>query len=47
MYVVLDLKHRDEVLDSKMEKIDDYTLQGYRFSKAWAKDQKVFYRITF
>ncbi len=47
MYVVLDLKHRDEVLDSKMEKIDDFTIQGYRFSKAWAKNQKVFYRITF
>ncbi|MBK7690337.1 MAG: GH92 family glycosyl hydrolase [Bacteroidetes bacterium] len=46
-YVVLDLKHRDEVLDSKMEKIDDYTIRGYRFSKAWAKEQKVFFEITF
>ncbi len=46
-YVVLDLKHRDEVLDSKMEKIDDYTIRGYRFSKAWAKNQRVYYEITF
>jgi predicted alpha-1,2-mannosidase len=46
-YVILDLKHRDQVLDSKMEKIDDYTLRGYRFSKAWAQNQKVFFEITF
>jgi predicted alpha-1,2-mannosidase len=46
-YVVLDLKHRDEVLDSKMEQVDDYTLRGYRFSKAWAKNQKVFFEIKF
>lgn len=46
-YVVLDLKHRDEVLDSKMEKVDEYTLRGYRFSKAWAQNQKVFFEIKF
>lgn len=46
-YVVLDLKHRDEVLDSRMVQVDDYTLEGYRYSKAWAKNQKVYYRITF
>lgn len=46
-YMVLDLKHRDEVLDSKMEQVDDYTLRGYRFSKAWARNQKVFYEIKF
>lgn len=47
MYVVLDLKHRDELLDSKMEQVDDYTIRGYRFSKAWAQNQKVFYEIQF
>ena len=46
-YVVLDLKHRDEVLDSKIEIVDDYTIRGYRFSKAWAQNQKVFYEIQF
>jgi predicted alpha-1,2-mannosidase len=46
-YVVLDLQHRDEVLDSKMEKVDDYTLRGHRFSKAWATNQKVFFEIRF
>ncbi len=47
MYVVLDLKHRDQVLDCKMEKVDDYTIRGYRFSKAWAQNQKVFFEIRF
>jgi len=46
-YVVLDLKHRDEVLDTKMEQVDDYKIRGYRFSKAWAKNQKVFFEIKF
>ena len=46
-YVVLDLKHRDEVLDSRMVQIDEYTIKGYRFSKAWAKNQKVFFEIKF
>ncbi|MBP6456432.1 MAG: glycoside hydrolase family 92 protein, partial [Chitinophagaceae bacterium] len=46
-YVVLDLKHRDEVLDSKMEQIDAYTIRGYRFSKAWATNQKIFFEIKF
>ena len=46
-YVVLDLKHRDEVLESRMVQIDEYTIKGYRFSKAWAKNQKVFFEIKF
>ena len=46
-YVVLDLKHRDELLDSRMLQIDDFTIKGYRFSKAWAKNQKVYFEIKF
>jgi predicted alpha-1,2-mannosidase len=45
--LVLDLKHRDKVLDSKLEMVDAYTLRGYRFSKAWATNQKVFFEIRF
>lgn len=45
--IVLDLKHRDEVLDSKLEVLDSFTLRGYRFSKAWARNQKVFFEIKF
>lgn len=46
-YIVLDLKHRDEVLDSKMQQVDAYTIRGFRFSKAWAANQKLFYEIKF
>lgn len=45
--LVLDLKHRDEVLDSKLEILDSFTLRGYRFSRAWARNQKVFFEIKF
>lgn len=45
--VVLDLKHRDERLDSKMEQVDAYTLRGYRYSKAWARLQRVYFEIRF
>jgi len=45
--IVLDLKHRDEVLDSKLAVLDSFTLRGYRFSKAWARNQKVFFEIRF
>lgn len=47
VYVVLDLKHRDQVLDSRIEQVDEYTLRGYRFSKAWANQQKLYYEIRF
>lgn len=46
-YVVLDLQHRDEVLDTKIEQLDDYTIRGYRFSKAWALNQRVYFEIRF
>ncbi len=46
-YVILNLEHRDEVLDTEVEMVDDYTLRGYRFSKAWAQNQKVYFEITF
>jgi predicted alpha-1,2-mannosidase len=44
-YVVLDLVHRDKVLDAKIEKISDTEIVGYRHSEAWAKDQRLFYVI--
>lgn len=44
-WLVVNLKHRDEVLDSKLEVVNKYTLRGYRFSKAWARNQKVFFEI--
>ena len=46
-YLVLDLKHRDEVINTLLEKVDDYTVRGYRFSRAWARNQQVFFEIKF
>ncbi|WP_460220062.1 GH92 family glycosyl hydrolase [Psychroserpens sp. MEBiC05023] len=46
-FVILDLEHRDEVLDYKIQKINDSTLSGFRHSKAWATDQRLFYTIQF
>ena len=43
--VILDLIHRDKVLDAKIEKISDTEIQGYRFSEAWAKDQRLYFYI--
>ncbi len=46
-YVVLDLAHRDELLASKMDMVDKHTIRGYRYSKAWATNQKIFFEIKF
>lgn len=44
-YVILDLLHRDKVLDAKINRISDTELTGYRFSEAWATDQRLFFAI--
>lgn len=46
-YVVLDLDHRDKLLDYKINKLNDFEINGLRHSSAWAKDQRLFYHITF
>ncbi|PQB07435.1 glycosyl hydrolase family 92 [Polaribacter filamentus] len=45
-FVILDLLHRDKVLDAKINRISDTELSGFRFSEAWAKDQRLFFSIT-
>ena len=42
-FVILDLVHRDKVLDAKIDKISDNEIVGYRHSEAWAKDQRLFF----
>lgn len=42
-YIVLDLQHRDELLDHQIEIIDNKIIQGKRISKAWAEQQFVFF----
>jgi len=45
--VMLDLDHRDELLAHSIQKVDSKTIKGYRHSKAWATDQRLFYYMTF
>lgn len=45
--LVLDLLHRDELLNGQIRIVNDRTIEGFRRSKAWAKDQWVFFRIEF
>ncbi len=45
--VIVDLIHRDIVLDSYIEVVDNYTIKGYRFSKSWATNQKLFFVAKF
>ncbi|HZI00224.1 MAG TPA: GH92 family glycosyl hydrolase, partial [Flavisolibacter sp.] len=45
--ILLDLQHRDEVLESWIEKVSDYELRGLRRSKSWAQNQQVYFYIRF
>lgn len=45
--VLIDLKWRDEVLESWIEKVSDYELRGYRRSKSWAQNQYLYFHVKF
>lgn len=45
--VLLDLKHRDEVLESSFEMINDYEVRGMRRSKSWAMNQVLYFHMKF
>ncbi|MCB0476231.1 MAG: GH92 family glycosyl hydrolase, partial [Flavobacteriaceae bacterium] len=45
--IILDLKHRDEVLSSAVNILSKTEISGHRHSKAWATDQRLFYYIQF
>ncbi len=45
--VLIDLFHRDIVLDSWMEKVDAYTIRGMRQSRSWANKQTVYFVMKF
>ena len=34
--IIIDLQHRDEVLDSWIEVVNDHEIRGFRRSKSWA-----------
>ncbi len=48
--VVLDLSHQinwDKPIMGKIEVVNDTLITGYRFSQGWARDQRVYFAITF
>ena len=45
--LMIDLTHRDKVLDSYLKIVDDHTLVGLRRSSEWARDQFVYFAIRF
>lgn len=45
--IILDLVHRDEVLDSKIIFSGHNEIRGYRISRHWAKEQHVYFVIRF
>jgi len=45
--VILDLQHRDKVLDSFLRIVDSTHVEGYRRSEAWAKNQIVYFVAEF
>jgi predicted alpha-1,2-mannosidase len=45
--IILDLKHRDEVLESSLKLEDSFTVSGMRRSKSWAENQYIFFVMKF
>ena len=45
--IVIDLLHRDRVIDSSLRITGDSSLEGHRRSSAWAADQHVYFAIEF
>ncbi|MCA6421420.1 MAG: GH92 family glycosyl hydrolase [Flavobacterium sp.] len=45
--IILDLNHRDKLLEGQIRVIDDKTIEVLRRSEAWARNQYVYARIEF
>ena len=45
--IILDLNHRDKLLEGEVRWINNKTIEIFRRSEAWAKDQYVYARIEF
>lgn len=45
--LIVDLKHRDKVLDSELKIVGNNRIEGYRRSSSWAKDQIVYFVAEF
>lgn len=45
--IIIDLQHRDEVLDSWIEVVNDHEIRGFRRSRSWAADQSLYFYAKF
>ncbi|CAM3764743.1 GH92 family glycosyl hydrolase [Mucilaginibacter galii] len=45
--IIIDLKHRDKVLNSWIEVVNDHEIRGFRQSESWAKNQYVYFHAKF
>jgi predicted alpha-1,2-mannosidase len=45
--IIIDLTHRDTVIDAGLSVVNDREIQGFRRSSAWAKDQHVYFVARF
>lgn len=45
--IILDLNHRDKLLEGEVKVIDDKTIEVFRRSEAWATNQSIYARIEF
>jgi len=45
--IIIDLKHRDKVLNSWIEVVNDHEIRGFRQSQSWAKNQYVYFYAKF
>ncbi len=46
-HIILDLNHRDKLLEGEVKIIDDKTIEVFRRSEAWASNQYIYARIEF
>ncbi len=46
-HILVDLRHRDEVLESHLKRAGSQEIEGYRISRAWAKEQHVYFVARF
>lgn len=44
-YILIDLDHRDKVIDAKITRVNRKTLSGYRISEAWASEQHFYFEL--
>lgn len=45
--IIIDLTHRDEVVESEISIVGDTAIEGFRWSRAWAEDQYLYFAARF